>query len=229
MLSPEWKLALSKIKSQEQILNDLVEPPQRPVVITEVEAPKLEYIYQFMYDNDPACEYTFDKEINENSKQDINDLMADIIDRMIVKHERTRDCLLTATHRWMKITSRHKRVGQAINKVVNSDKPNLWLVTLTVDDSEEEMFKYFQKHIKEKYKCAYVREQYSADSERPHIHAIVSADYLHTKKNLRPTKKYKGNINIKKIVTDNGTMKYISKEKEPEGDVQFINYLLSKL
>ena len=229
MLTPEWKLALCKIKSQEQILNDLIEPPQRSVVTTEVEAPKLEFIYQFMYDNDPACEYTFDKEIKENPKQDINDLMADIIDRMIVKHDRTRDCLLGATHRWMKITSRHSRVGRVINKVIDDDKPKLWLITFTTKDSEEEMFKYFQKHVLNHYKCAYVKESESAESKRPHIHAIVEGPYFHTKKNLRPTKKYDGNINIKKIITDNGTMNYISKENNPKGDVEYIKLKLSEL
>lgn len=91
------------------------------------------------------------------------------------------------------------------------------------------MYTYFNTHIKDKYKCVYTFEKESAESERPHIHAIVSAEYLHTKKNLRPTKKYKGNINIKKIITDNGTMAYISKENKPEGDIDYIKSLLSKL
>lgn len=110
---------------------------QPKVVAIDVEAPKLEFIYQFMYDNDPACEYVFDREMKENPKQDINDLMASIIDRNITKYDRTRDCLLGATHRWMKITSRSKRVGQAINKV-SSDKPTLFFVTLTVEDNNEQ-------------------------------------------------------------------------------------------
>lgn len=196
----------------------------------EAEAQKLEFVYQFMYDNDPACEYVFDKEMQENPKQDINDLMASIIDRNILKYDRTRDCLLGATHRWMKITSRHKRVGQAINKVVNGDKPKLWLITFTTKDSRDEMFNYFKKHIIDKgFKCAYVEEVESADSKRPHIHAIVEGNYFHTKKNLRPTRKYDGNINIKQIITDNGTFKYISKENNPKGDVDYIKTKLSEL
>lgn len=213
----------------------LLPPPQ----FYEVEEQKLEFIYQYMYDNDPACEYLFDREMKENPKQDINDLMADIVDRMIVKHEHTRNCVQTASDRYRILDDRRikrekKKLytkGQA--KGLRRDLPQLWLLTFTLhpNDKEKDLKPRVIKSLK-KYKYMYV-EEHGTDSGRYHIHAIVETDDprgFENGYNLKPTANHQGRIDRKRYLYNNDDGgKYLSKETKILGDVEYIQNLIRLL
>lgn len=218
---------------EDAIAERKLNPKPKAVVKAVYDEDTFDFIAQFMYDNDPACEYVFDLEYKENPKQDKTALMYDVMDRMIKKHERTRDCLLGANFRWMEYQKRHPSIGRAINKVVKGNKPKVTLITFTIEENKDftkeqlikRMTEYMKSHIDTKYIWSY--EEHSAENERPHIHAIAEG-YYHTQKNLRPIKDYKGNINCKPVIKDNGLLNYITKETNPKGDLKYIMELLNK-
>lgn len=190
-----------------------------------------DFISQFVYANDPASEYLFDREYSENPKQSKTHLMYDIIDRNIHKYERTRDVLLGANFRYLQYQRSHPSLVTANKKILKGAKPKMTLITFTIEESKDveeakkHMYNYAKDHIKTKSCFSY--EELSAENQRPHLHYIAEG-YYHTKKNLRPTKLYNGNIRCDPIIKDNGLITYISKENVPKGDVEYIRNLLKK-
>jgi len=199
---------------------------------TDVFEEKLSFPYQFMYDNDPACEYDYIQELKENPKQDKNDLMASIIDKNISRYSRTRDVLLASSHYYAKWCKRNARLNQAI---LDSDKFKLYLITFTLgiteNDSEANLKKFALAKLK-KYKFMYTEER-GEENGRYHIHAIVEdhlREGIYTTKQLKPTLHNTGYIQIKPYEYDNDNQgKYLSKETKVLGDVEYMRERIKKL
>lgn len=193
--------------------------------IIEVESQKLEFMYQFIYDNDPASEYCFDKAMAENRKQDINELMASILDRNIGKYEHTRNCVLACNFIMMKRKKRLERPAVP--------KSNLWLLTFTLgpNDKPDKVKKRMLKSM-EKYKFMYTEETGSKNG-RYHIHVIAETFEkrgFEKGYNLKPTNDHQGRIDRKHYRYNNDELaKYLSKETPVKGDVEYIRNLIKQL
>lgn len=116
--------------------------------------------------------------------------------------------------------------------VVDSKKQKMtdwWFITLTSkeewseDESKEKIDKYRDSHFK-KYKYIWV-EEHGEENEKYHQHILVeSTGRFHTGINLKPTKYYDANINVKRVTDTHRSkediVKYMSKENKPQGNLQ---------
>lgn len=207
--------------------------------IIEYEEDVLHPVYQFYYDDCALVRKIFDEEYNDKYTYK-NDLIADIVNDYTHLEEVQKSIIACAHFVNGLITKEQRRnrngIGRAINKVINDDKPKLWFITFTLEeDKSKDIIELKRRLITgrqrllKKYKYIYVEEEQSADNKRYHQHIIVEGEYFNTTKNMRKADYYSGNINIKRIYTDNGIEKYLSKENNPKGDIDYIKDKLRQL
>lgn len=117
----------------------------------------------------------------------------------------------------------------SVNNKSKTKYTTWWFITLTSkeewseEESKEKIDKYRESHFK-KYKYIWV-EEHGTESEKYHQHVLVdSAGRFHTQINLKSTKYYDGNINIKRVTdtynSKSNIIKYMSKENAPQGCLQ---------
>lgn len=117
------------------------------------------------------------------------------------------------------------------SKVITSSQitDNLFFITLTSKEewteieAKAKIDKYRTSHFK-KYKYIYT-EEHGTDNSKYHQHILVKTKgNFHTGQNLRPTKYYDANINVKKCtntqVSINNLKIYMSKENKFVGDIK---------
>lgn len=106
---------------------------------------------------------------------------------------------------------------------------NWWFITLTSKEewgeelAKVKIDKYREAHFK-LYKYIWV-EEHGTDSDKYHQHILVeSSKRFHTGINLKPTKYYDANINIKRVTDTHNSktniVKYMTKENKPQGNLQ---------
>lgn len=214
-------------------------PKPKAVVTTDIQEDTFNFIHQFMYNYDSACEYVFDREYKEiNGKIDKNELMAEVIQQMLTKHIRTRDTLNAANYRFMERIERLERLNKRKNKnrgqaALRSDLPQLWLLTFTLapNDEPSKVLKRMINSMK-KYKYMYV-EEHGGQNGRYHIHVIAETNDkrgFEQGYNLKPTNDHQGKIDRKRYLYNNDSnAKYLDKETPVKGDVEYIRNLIKKL
>lgn len=214
-------------------IKDFLKMKQNFNSIYEVDADTFTYVNQFMYDNDPTCEWLFDKEYLElNGKINKNELMCDVIDRCI-HIERTRDVMLGANHRQIKLDEREAKRNKKrkVKQPKDCDTPNLFLVTYTLSD-EDKPIALKPKVLKQlkAYRFIYVEEKGSQNG-RYHIHCLVqNHKHFSLKKILKNTDDHKGFIHHKPYCYNNDYEgQYLNKENPAKGDIEYITNLVSKL
>lgn len=212
-------------------IKDFLKMKQNSNSIYEVDADTFTFVNQFMYDNDPTCEWLFDKEYLElNGKVNKNELMCDVIDRCI-HIERTRDVMLGANHRQIKLDEREAKRRRKVKPTKYGDLPKLFLVTYTLSPTDKEIA-LKPKVLKQlsSYKFIYVEERGSKNG-RYHIHCIVhNHKDFKLQKILKPTKDHNGRIDCKPYLYNNDFEgQYLSKENPAKGDLEYIKDMISKL
>lgn len=120
-------------------------------------------------------------------------------------------------------------------KMISKLKPqknkytNWWFITLTSKeewseiDAKAKIDKYRESHFK-KYKYMWV-EEHGEDNGKYHQHILVESDKrFHTGVNLKPSKYYDANINIKRVGNlfddKKNVYEYMFKENTPQGNLQ---------
>lgn len=115
-------------------------------------------------------------------------------------------------------------------KIISQENiDNLFFITLTSKEewtekeAKAKIDKYRTSHFK-KYKYIYT-EEHGTDNNKYHQHILVkSKSNFHTGQNLRPTKYYDANINVKKCTNTqtsiNNLKIYMSKENKFIGDIK---------
>lgn len=120
-----------------------------------------------------------------------------------------------------------------IKNIIDSKKTKytkFWLITLTSKpewdeiEAKAKIDKYRETHFK-KYRYVFC-EEHGTESEKYHQHILVENEgRFHTGINLKPTKYYDANINIKRVVDRHNSVRdvleYMKKENPLQGNLQF--------
>lgn len=112
-----------------------------------------------------------------------------------------------------------------LNAAMKSSR-KFWFITLT---SKEEWQEFESKQKIDKYRESHFRlykycwtEEHGTEGGKYHQHILVEGDRFHTGQNLKPTKYYDANINVKRVEggTVHNIIKYMSKENPIQGNVE---------